>query len=83
MSESSTQVWRVLIHFQEKKVTYMAHIPTEVQQRGYHKDRLYPPDPYRFELHHLQLSVDAVTAREAEAKAKQLLLDYVQMEWER
>lgn len=71
------QVWRVLIHFQETKVTYLVHIPTETQQRGYQLDKLYRANVHSLELHHLQLFTIALTASEAEEKAKQLLLEYI------
>lgn len=74
-----TQTWRVLIQFQQTKVTYMVHVPSEVQQRGYHKDKLYTGDYYKRELHQLSMLTDAATADEAQSKAKQLLLEYVQV----
>jgi hypothetical protein len=72
------QTWRVLIQFQEKKIAYMAHIPDEVQQRGYRKDRLYRNDPYYNHLHHLLILTAAASPDEAVLKAKQMLLAYVQ-----
>lgn len=71
--------WCVLIHFEEEKVTYLVHIPTEEQQRGYHNDRLYPAGLYDFGFYHLKFFADTATPDEAKAKAKQLLLEYVQV----
>lgn len=68
----------VVIHFTETKVTCMAFLPTEVQQRGYHRDTLYPADPRQWPTYELQFFTDAATFEEAEAKAKQALLQYVQ-----
>lgn len=78
-AQAALQTWCVLIHFEEKKVTYLVHTPTEEQQRGYHHDRLYPAVLYDFGLQHLKLFTAAVTADYAKFKAKQLLLEYVQV----
>lgn len=71
-------LWRVLIHFGDTKVTLLAHIPTDEQQRGCHMGRLHIPDPWSFELSQLFVLVEAVGSNEAKAKARQLLIDYVQ-----
>lgn len=69
--------WRILIQFQEKKVSYLVHVPTEEQQRGYHKDRIYADNSFRYGANHLQLFIDATTPKDAKAKARQLLLEYI------
>jgi hypothetical protein len=68
--------WRVLIQFQETKLSYMVHRPSEEQQRGYHKDKLYPDITYAA-IYHLILLTDAIDEKRAKAKARQLLLEYV------
>lgn len=70
------QTWRVLIQFCDTKVTFMAHWPTEEQERGYHKDKLYPDKTY-YSSAHLVLLTDALDDKAAKAKARQLLLEYV------
>lgn len=70
--------WRVLIHFGETKITYLVHIPREVQQRGYHNDRVYRGHRSVMADNQLKIFTDAETADEAKAKAKQLLLKYVE-----
>lgn len=76
-ASAALQTWCVLIHFEEDKVSYMVHTPTEEQQRGYHHDRLYPAGLYDFGFYHLKLFTAAVTADYAKFKAKQLLLAYI------
>lgn len=78
MSKKPSRQWRVLIHFEQTKVTFLVHVPTEEQQRGYHNDQLYTPDKYSFASYHLQLFTEAANGDEAKAKARQLLLAYVQ-----
>ncbi len=80
MTDPASQLWRVLIRFEEKKVSYLVHTPTEEQQRGYRYDRLYLCPDWHRQSHHLMLFTDAPSATEAKAKARQLLLDYVQKE---
>lgn len=70
--------WRVLIHLGETKITYLVHTPTEEQRRGYHNDRIYKGFWWEMPADELQLFTDAATADEAKAKAKQLLLSYVE-----
>lgn len=67
--------YRVIIQFQESRIAYMAHTPTEVQRRGYHNDRFYVSNRWANEL---KLFTDAATPDEAVTKAKQLLLKFVE-----
>lgn len=71
-------VWRVLIHFDERNIAYLAHVPTEEQQRGYHNDRIYTVHWSVAFDRSLQVFTDAETADDAKAKVKQLLINYVE-----
>lgn len=76
--EATMTTWRVLIFFGETKITYLVHIPTEEQQRGYHNDRIYRVHWSQAYDRELQLFTDAETPDDAKVKVKQLLLSYVE-----
>lgn len=70
--------WRVLIEFQETKIAYLAHTPTEGQMHGHDNDRIYTVHRSMAFDRNLQLFIDAATPDEAQSKAKELLLRYVE-----
>lgn len=74
----SEQLWCVYVCFEQDKVSYMAHLPSEEQQRGYHEDRLYRIHWPETSIFDFKVFTNADSPDAAKSKVRQLLIDYVQ-----